>query len=231
MSLRQMEAFADPRLGEDLLWRDIRVERFSSPTPALFLDRDGVIIEEKNYISDPNQVDLLPGVADLIRAARLAGMAVIEITNQAGIGRGKFGWHAFVQVENRVREVLGEQHAQLDAVFACAFHEQGNGPYKCANHAWRKPNPGMLLEAARLLNLDLAQSMLVGDKAADQGAARAAGLPIGIHVLTGYGKAEKQFACALSSPVFTVHVVENASNAGALFPFNRVPVLSRGDRR
>lgn len=222
--------FADSRLGSDLLWRDLRVKRFSSATPALFLDRDGVMIEEKNYIANPDHVVLLRGIVDLIRAARSLGIAVIEVTNQAGIGRGYFGWDEFVQVENRVNELLAAEGVHLDAVFACAFHPDGKAPYQDINHAWRKPNPGMLVEAARLLNLDTGQSMLVGDKAADQQAARAAGLPVGIHVLTGYGKAEEQFACAVRSPVFTVHVVECASDAGALFPLNAPRVLSRGGK-
>ena len=206
-------SFADARLGEDLLWRELRVTRFHQPVPALFLDRDGVIIEEKQYIHDPGEVVLLPGVAELIRAARAAGMAVVEITNQAGIAHGYFDWPDFVRAENRVREVLAELGAEMDAVFACPFHESSPGPYGSANHPWRKPNAGMLFEAAKLLNLDLPKSMLVGDKASDLQAARAAKLACGIQVLTGYGPAQQELSRALASDAFSVYFVERADDA------------------
>jgi D-glycero-D-manno-heptose 1,7-bisphosphate phosphatase len=219
------EHFADPRLGTDLLWRDVRVPRFASPTPALFLDRDGVIIEEKNYISDPNEVQLLPEIPELIHAARSAGMAVIEITNQAGIGRGYHGWKQFIAVEDRITAVLADRGAHLDAVLACPYHGQALPPYDRPSHAWRKPNPGMLIEARHLLNLDLRLSLLVGDKAADQEAARAAGLAHGVHVLTGYGRAQESAARAAASVNFAVHVVEHAAQAATLLPLSRA-VLS-----
>jgi len=227
---RRVESSVDPRLSADLLWRDVRVKGFSSPRPALFLDRDGVIIEEKNYIADPHEVELLPGIPDLIRAARLAGMAVVEITNQAGIGRGYFGWPEFTQVENRLTELLADHGVHLDAVFACAFHPQARPPYDHPSHPWRKPNPGMLMEAGRLLNLDLPQSVLVGDKAADQQAARAAGLRCGIHVLTGYGRTHEHIARAVSSPNFLVHVRPSAADASTLLPLASGGVLFGADR-
>ncbi len=212
------ESFADPRLGADLLWRDIRRTPFPAPVPALFLDRDGVIIEEKEYISDPGEVQLLPGIPELIRAARQSGMAIVEITNQAGIGRGYFGWQEFVEVEKRLAELLAEHGASLDAVLACPFHSEACPPYRHPDHPARKPNAGMLQEAARLLDLDLRHSILVGDKAADLQAARAAGLECGIHVLTGYGKAEQSLAQALASPGFTVHVISQAAQAIGFLP-------------
>lgn len=205
--------FTDPRLGNDLLWRDVRVERFAHPAPALFLDRDGVIIEEMEYISDPGQVELMPGIPELVRAARSLGVAVVEITNQAGIARGYFGWEEFVEVENRVTRVLAGQDVRVDAVFACPFHPQGRFPYQHPNHPWRKPNPGMLLAAAERLNLDLSQSVLVGDKVADQEAARAAGLAFGIHVLTGHGPAHEEASRAAAAKNFPVHVVRRPSEA------------------
>jgi D-glycero-D-manno-heptose 1,7-bisphosphate phosphatase len=210
------QTFADPRLGADRLWRETRVERFALPAPALFLDRDGVIIEEKEYIADPAQVELLPGIADLIRIARASGMAVVEVTNQAGIARGYLGWPEFVAVENRTRQLLAAQGVQLDAVFACPFHSEGRAPYAHPDHAWRKPNPGMLLAAAELLNLDLPRSILVGDKIADQQAALAAGLAGGIHVLTGHGNKHAADARALSSNAFPIQVVSNAQEGAAV---------------
>lgn len=207
--------FEDPRLGSDLLWRELRVPRFPAPAPALFLDRDGVIIEEKGYISKPEDVELLPGIPELIGAAKRLGMAVIEVTNQAGIGRGYFGWADFVRVEDRLTELLAQSGVAIDAVFACPYHREGTFPYRDANHAWRKPNPGMLLAAADLLNLALEQSVMAGDKDLDQLTAKAAKLKFGIHLLTGYGKANEAAVRAVASGVFPVHVLRRADEAVA----------------
>jgi D-glycero-alpha-D-manno-heptose 1-phosphate guanylyltransferase len=207
------EITVDARLGHDRLWRDLRIQRFSEPTPALFLDRDGVMVEEKIYLSDPSQVQLLPGIPELISAARARGMAIVEITNQAGIAHGVFEWSDFVQVENRLRELLAERGVAVDAVFACPFHEQGRHPFHAVDHPWRKPRPGMLLEAASLLNLVLSESVLVGDKLSDMQAGSAAGLAFGIHVLTGHGQSHQADSRAFASASFPVHVVENAMEA------------------
>jgi D-glycero-D-manno-heptose 1,7-bisphosphate phosphatase len=211
--------FTDPRLTEDLLWRDVRVERFAQPVPALFLDRDGVVIEEREYISNPQQVELMSGIPELIRAARALGAAVVEITNQAGIARGYFGWHEFVQVEDRVSQILAGQGVSVDAIFACPFHPQGEPPSRHPDHPWRKPNAGMLLEAAQLLNLNLRRSVLIGDKVADQEAARAAGLACGVHVLTGHGPAHEEASRAIASKNFPVHIVSGAGEAVPLLRF------------
>ena len=211
--LASRETFEDSRLGADLLWREPRVARFPSPTPTLFLDRDGVIIEEMEYISDPADVRLLDGIEDLVRSARDAGMAVVEVTNQAGIARGYLGWPEFVAVENRTRELLNAHGVHLDGVFACPFHAEGRPPYRHPAHAWRKPDPGMLLAAAQLLNLDLGRSILVGDKIADQQAARAADLACGIHVLTGHGTQHRDAARAFSSDKFPVRIASTAREA------------------
>lgn len=210
---RQM--FQDARLGSDLLWRDVRVLRFPSPVPALFLDRDGVIIEERGYIAKPEDVELLPGIPELIGAAKRLGMAVIEVTNQAGIGRGYFDWADFVRVEDRLTDLLALCGVAIDAVFACPYHPEGTFPYRQANHAWRKPNPGMLLEAANLLNLALDQSVMVGDKALDQLTAQSAKLKFGIHMLTGYGRANEAAARAVASGGFPVHILQRADEAVA----------------
>lgn len=212
---RAQQMFQDSRLGSDLLWRDVRVRRFPVPTAALFLDRDGVIIEEKGYISKPQDVELLPGIPELIGAAKRLGMAVIEVTNQAGIGRGYFGWADFVRVEDRLTDLLAVHGVAIDAVFACPYHPEGTFPYREANHAWRKPNAGMLLEAAGLLNLALGQSVMVGDKDLDQLTAKAAKLKFGIHLLTGYGRENEAAARSLAAGGFPVRVLRRADEAVA----------------
>ncbi len=212
------ERFTDARLGADLLWRDVRIERFPAPAPALFLDRDGVIVEEKLYLSNPDDTELLPGVDELIRAAHELGMAVVEITNQAGIAHGYFGWPEFVRVEKRLANVLSERGVGADAVFACPFHPQGRPLYRHENHPWRKPNHGMILEAARLMNLALDGSVLIGDKVSDLEAGRAAGLLLGVHVLTGHGREHEAASRALASARFPVTVVASAREAVRLLP-------------
>jgi D-glycero-D-manno-heptose 1,7-bisphosphate phosphatase len=214
-----------PSVGPDLLWRELRVPPFDSPRAALFLDRDGVLIEERNYLSNPEQVVLLPGAAQLISLAHSLQTPVVTITNQAGIGYGKFGWEAFEQVEARVHALLKQQGASVDGVFACPFHEKGQDPYRRAGHPWRKPNPGMLLEAARLLNLALGRSLLVGDKVSDIAAARNAGLPSACIVRTGYGPAQEAEARALEGPGFRVHAIPTLMDAAPFLPDNRT--LSR----
>ncbi|HJT86772.1 MAG TPA: HAD family hydrolase [Bryobacteraceae bacterium] len=211
-----MNLTSDARLGTDLLWRDIRVPRFARPLPALFLDRDGVLIEEKNYIRDPKDVELVSGIGDLIRAARQMGMAAVAITNQAGIARGYFDWPEMILVEDRMTRLLLEQQVTIDAVFACPFHPDGLSPYRAADHPWRKPNTGMLREARDLLNLDLSRSAILGDKAADLEAGRSAGLALGVHVRTGHGLAQEEASRSLASEKFPVHVVSTPSEAEPL---------------
>jgi D-glycero-D-manno-heptose 1,7-bisphosphate phosphatase len=207
-----------PCVGPDELWRDLRVPPFDTPRAALFLDRDGVLIEEKNYLSDPDQVVLLPGAVELISRAHSLQMPVVVITNQAGIGYGKFGWEVFEQVEARVDSLLRQQGVAVDGVFACPFHEKGQDAYRRADHPWRKPNAGMLVEAAKLLNLALDRSLLIGDKASDIAAARNAGLPAACLVRTGYGHAQEGEARALEGPGFLVHAIGNLMEAVPFLP-------------
>ncbi|RUY85510.1 HAD-IIIA family hydrolase, partial [Mesorhizobium sp. M7A.F.Ca.CA.003.01.2.1] len=104
---------------------------------------------------------------------------VIVVTNQSGIARGYFGWSDFAAVNGRVLELLRADNAFVDMVLACAYHEAGSGPLAAADHPMRKPNPGMLLEAASRLGLDLRRSLIVGDKEADMEAGQRAGLSQG----------------------------------------------------
>jgi D-glycero-D-manno-heptose 1,7-bisphosphate phosphatase len=143
--------------------------------PAVFLDRDGTLIEEVPYLHDPARVALLPGTgAALSRLAR-AGCALVVVTNQAGVARGLYGEEAVERVHLRLRELLAPAGVVLDGAHYCPHHPQGRVPaYTRACHC-RKPAPGMLEAAARDLDLDLAASYLVGNDEVDVGAARAAG--------------------------------------------------------
>ena len=169
----------DP-LVEPGLWVE-RIGNTSFPTglPALFLDRDGTINVDTDYPSDPSDIVLRPQMLPVIKAANLADLPVVVVTNQSGIARGYFGWDAFARVNRRVLDLLAEQNAFVDMVLACGYHEAGSGPLGIADHPMRKPNPGMLLRAGGKLGLDLKRSLIVGDKPADMQAGQRAGLTRG----------------------------------------------------
>jgi len=155
--------------------------------PAIFLDRDGTLNEEVDHLSRPEDVRLIPGAAEAVARLNRKGIPVIVVTNQSGIGRGYFGWPDFEAVMARMQELLAEEQAWMDAVYAAAHHEKGQGEYAAVNHPDRKPNPGMLLRAAEEHGLDLPRSWMVGDKAIDLEAGRNAGCRVAL-VRTGYGQ-------------------------------------------
>jgi len=150
--------------------------------PAVFFDRDGTLIRERRYLHRPEEVELLPGGARAVRLARRRGYAAVLVTNQSGVGRGKYTPADVDACHARLAELLAAEGTRLDGVYACP-HAPDDG---CA---CRKPAPGMLRRAARELSLDLARSVVVGDKRADLEAARAVGAE-GRVVTTGHGRAE-----------------------------------------
>lgn len=157
--------------------------------PALFLDRDGTLNEEVDYLHRPEDLALIPGAAQALARVNAAGIPVVVVTNQSGIGRGYYDWVDFQAVMARMAEHLAEAGAHLDATYASPHHEKGQGDYGVADHPDRKPNPGMLRRAAEEHGLDLARSWMVGDKAVDLEAGRRAGCRT-ILVRTGYGRTE-----------------------------------------
>jgi len=151
--------------------------------PALFLDRDGVINVEKNYVHCIEDFEFLDGVFDLCRAATERNMPIVVVTNQAGIGRGYYSEAQFLTLTDWMQARFEEERTPIAAVYFCPFHpEYGVGTYGQESFD-RKPNPGMLLRARDDLELDLARSILIGDKASDIAAAKAAG--VGLTVLLG----------------------------------------------
>lgn len=145
---------------------------------ALFLDRDGVINIDTGYLSDPAHVTLRQGAAAMIAAFNAAAWPVIVVSNQSGYGRGYFSCNAMLAVQEQIEALLAADGAYLDAVFLCGMAPERTD----ALAAWRKPEPGMLLAAQRLLGVDLATSFLVGDKVSDLQAAAGAGLRGGFFV-------------------------------------------------
>jgi histidinol-phosphate phosphatase family protein len=149
---------------------------------ALFVDRDGTLIEERDHLSDPDGVALLPGVAGSLREARAQGHPVVVVSNQAGVGRGLFPETRVHAVMARMRELLRREGVELDAVRHCPHAPE-------AGCDCRKPGARLLREAADDLRLDLAASVMIGDKQLDVGAGHAAGAA-GVLVRTGHGASE-----------------------------------------
>ena len=143
--------------------------------PAVFLDRDGTLVEEVPYLHDPERLVLLPGVEELATLAA-AGYALVVVTNQAGVARGFYDEAAVAAVHRRLRRLLAGAGVGLDAVLYCPHHPDGTVPAYARACRDRKPGPGMLEGAARRLGLDLGASFLIGNAPIDVGAAAAAGV-------------------------------------------------------
>jgi D-glycero-D-manno-heptose 1,7-bisphosphate phosphatase len=193
----------DHPLNADGVWCEV----LSHPPPgrpALFVDRDGSVVKETDYLGRVQDIVMIPGAPAAIAAANKCGVPVIMVTNQAGIGRGYYGWNEFRAVQDAVMSILAASGAKIDAVYACAHHPQGKDSFAHPDHPARKPNPGMLLLAASDLALDLRKSWLVGDRAIDVAAARRAGIAGALQVATGYGEAERPLATMLAAPTFEV---------------------------
>jgi len=145
---------------------------------AVFIDRDGTIILNDGDLGDPERVELLPGAAGAMRSLRQSGYALVVVTNQGGVARGKYDEAAVHATHERLEQVLRRETglgAVVDAFYFCPFHPEGTVERYRREHPWRKPAPGMLLEAAREHALDLGASWMIGDQERDAQAGAAAG--------------------------------------------------------
>ena len=149
--------------------------------PAVFLDRDGTLIEEVGNLGDPAGVAIIPGVPAALRALADEGYVLVVVSNQGGIGRGLFSEAALEAVRDRTVRLLGTEGAAIDAWYHCPHHPDFTGACTC-----RKPAPGMLLRAADDLDLELPRSWMIGDHLVDVEAGLAAGARP-IKVRTGHG--------------------------------------------
>jgi histidinol-phosphate phosphatase family protein len=151
--------------------RELLPERFSTKCPgterqAVFLDRDGTLIEHVHYLCDPALVRLLPGAAEAIKKLRRAGFAVVLVTNQSAIGRGMLTEERLEEIHTEMRRQLATCGATIDGIYYCPI-APGSDNRSVVEHSDRKPGPGMLLRAAADLHLDLATSWMVGDLISD----------------------------------------------------------------
>lgn len=169
---------------------------------AVFLDRDGTIIEDADYLAHPDQAHLIPGAAAAIRRLNEAGIPVVIVTNQSAVARGLASEADVTAVNDRLRELLASAGAHVDGIYYCPHHpEIGKLPYRRACDC-RKPLPGLLQRAAHELGLDLAGSTMIGDNLRDLEAGAAAGCALLMLVRTGHGAADeaKAKSVRLSAP-------------------------------
>ena len=148
---------------------------------AFFLDRDGVLIEQVEYIKAPDDVKLVPGAAEALKLIHDNGFLAVVVSNQSGIARGKFTTDELMAVQRRMYELLAERGERIDGFYFCP-HDPHVEVCPC-----RKPRPGMILRAARELDIDVASSFMIGDRPADVETGLNAGCRDCAMVLTGYG--------------------------------------------
>ena len=152
---------------------------------AVFLDRDGVIVEEVNYLSSPGQLRLIPGSAGAIARLRKAGFRAVVVSNQSAVARGLLSLKGLGEIHRALVRLLRRRGARLDAIYFCPHHPRAGGRKGCG---CRKPKTGMIEAAARRFRLDLSRCYLVGDSTTDIRTALNAGCR---PVLVRTGKAGK----------------------------------------
>ncbi|HEX4227411.1 MAG TPA: HAD-IIIA family hydrolase [Bryobacteraceae bacterium] len=174
-------------------FRSGRIARgsLSTPVPAIFLDRDGTLNDERGFLTSPEELALLPGTAAAVRAINASGRLAVLITNQPVIARGDCSAEELRRIHDKLEWLLGESHAFLDAIYHCPHHPDGGFPGERPELKFvcdcRKPAPGLLAQATADLNIDKSQSWMIGDRASDIHAARNFGIRSAL-VRTGQGR-------------------------------------------
>jgi D-glycero-D-manno-heptose 1,7-bisphosphate phosphatase len=177
---------------------------------AVFLDRDGTINVEVGYLSDPDELELIPGAAEAVARLNDAGFIVVVVTNQSGVARGYFTEEDVHAVNRRMVDVLQSEGARIDGIYYCPHHpEFGSDVYR-KDCECRKPNTGMVKRAVEDLDIDISRSYVVGDHVGDVLLGVNAGAH-SIHVLTGHGADERKKL--IERGINTVHLASNLKDA------------------
>ncbi len=142
---------------------------------AIFLDRDDTLIEDPGYISDPDQVKLLDGIPEALIELKALGYKLVVVTNQSAVARGIVTEKILADIHERLKQLLAERDAYLDDIYYCPYHPEGVIPKYRKESNYRKPNPGMLLEAADDMNIEIGESWCIGNSGSDVEAGRRAG--------------------------------------------------------
>jgi D-glycero-D-manno-heptose 1,7-bisphosphate phosphatase len=146
-----------------------------TPRRAVFLDRDGTINEQVGYTNDPAQIQLIPGAAESVALLNTLGFLVIMVTNQSAIARGLATEAQVMRCCSEVAlQVARASGGHFDGMYYCPYHPKYADPYHDRFANWRKPKPGMVLQAAKDFNIDLASSWMIGDGEIDHSAAKSA---------------------------------------------------------
>ncbi|MBK3732881.1 D-glycero-beta-D-manno-heptose 1,7-bisphosphate 7-phosphatase [Azospirillum brasilense] len=149
---------------------------------ALLLDRDGVVNVDHGYVVERERFVFVDGIFELARHAVDRGFRVVIVTNQSGIARGYYTEAAFLELSEWMRAAFREHGVELAGLFHCPYHPKGPVARYTRDSFWRKPNPGMILDAARRLDLDLSRSVFLGDQATDMQAALTAGVGLRVQL-------------------------------------------------
>ncbi len=158
---------------------------------GVFLDRDGTLNVERDFIARPEEIQLIPGAADAVQRLNREGLVACVISNQSGVARGYLTEEDLVPIHARLSEDLGAGGARVDRYYYCPHHPtEGMPPYNVECEC-RKPKPGMLLQGAREFGLDLTRSYVIGDRMSDVQAGQAVGAAT-VLVLTGYGETARE---------------------------------------
>lgn len=179
-------------VGDVLTSAGSMLEARPNQHPALFIDRDGTLTVEKHFISDPDQVELIPGAAEALLAVKKRGFKLIVVSNQSGIARGYFTHREVARVNDRLTELLHARGVTLDGIYFCPHHVQGSVSEYAVPCRCRKPHPGLAEQAAREHHINLRRSIVIGDKLDDLNLGRAIGAR-SILVRTGYGRRTEEY--------------------------------------
>ena len=163
----------------DLQNGKVKARNLKSKQKAIFLDRDGTINKYVGFLTKPEQFELIPGVAEAIKMINKSGYLAIVVTNQPVIARGDCTWEGLQQIHDKMETELGKSGAFVDGIYICPHHKDKGFEGERADYKYdcdcRKPKPGLLLQAANDLNIDLSQSFMIGDSERDLEAGRNAG--------------------------------------------------------
>ena len=169
----------------------MEIEKGVTKRPAVFFDRDGTLNRDVGYVTHLDVYELLPRAAATVRKVNESGWLAVLITNQAGVARGYFPESMLEKVHRKLQDELNGKGARLDAIYYCPHVPNGDNPDYAVDCKMRKPYPGMLLKAAAEHDIDLGNSVMLGDKYSDLEAGWRAGCRSGL-LLTGYGRGERE---------------------------------------
>ncbi len=208
-------------IAEDYTWiRLLKKEHSlnSQKLPALFLDRDGVINKEKNFITHPDLLELEEGIVPLIQYYNKKDWPVIIVTNQSGIAKQKITWSTYWQIEDRLMEMLAVEGAFIDLILACPCHPEGIEPYNDLYLPSRKPAAGMIKKACEIFAIEKKYSIIVGDRMRDLQAGDKGGLSFGIFCYSGHKEGKIEWRNVHNNDFEHLHVYKIKNMVEAL-PF------------